>query len=164
MSSSILLKNATILVPSGNGDDTVAPLKCYSLLIEDNKITQISADIVPPSAQTEVLDCTGKIVAPGFIDTHHHVWQTQLKGRHADQTLVEYMPTGKPLHLQLSPRGEVVVASLGTNAMQGNMQASNYAPEDVFWGTLSGCLEALDAGTTTLVDHAHMNASPTHCE
>ncbi|KAJ6088369.1 Metallo-dependent hydrolase [Penicillium sp. IBT 16267x] len=137
MSSSILLKNATILVPSGNGDDTVAPLKGYSLLIEDNKIAQISADIVPPSAQTEVLDCTGKIVAPGFIDTHHHVWQTQLKGRHADQTLVEYMPCG-------------------------NMQASNYAPEDVFWGTLSGCLEALDAGTTTLVDHAHMNASPTH--
>jgi cytosine/adenosine deaminase-related metal-dependent hydrolase len=34
------------------------------------------------------------IVSPGFIDTHHHVWQTQLKGRHANQTLLEYLPNG----------------------------------------------------------------------
>ena len=42
------------------------------------------------------------------------------------------------------------------------MQSSNYAPEDVFWGELGGCLEAVDAGTTTLVDHAHINISPDH--
>jgi len=42
------------------------------------------------------------------------------------------------------------------------MQSSNYVPEDVFWGELGGCLEALDAGTTTLVDHAHINISPDH--
>lgn len=46
----------------------------------------------------------------------------------------------------------------------GNMQSANYIPEDVFWGELGGCLEALDAGTTTLVDHAHINISPAHCE
>jgi cytosine/adenosine deaminase-related metal-dependent hydrolase len=46
----------------------------------------------------------------------------------------------------------------------GNMQSANYIPEDVFWGELGGCLEALDAGTTTLVDHAHVNISPAHSE
>jgi hypothetical protein len=34
------------------------------------------------------------------VDTHHHLWQTQLKGRHADHGLVSYMYTGT---LHLSP-------------------------------------------------------------
>lgn len=46
--------------------------------------------------------------------------------------------------------------------MTGNFQHANYAPEDVFWGELGGCLEALDAGTTTVVDHAHVNVTPAH--
>lgn len=37
-----------------------------------------------------------------------------------------------------------------------------YTPEDVLWGQLGGCLEALEAGTTTLVDHAHISYSPEH--
>jgi hypothetical protein len=42
------------------------------------------------------------------------------------------------------------------------MQSFNYTPEDVFWGQLGGCLEAIDAGTTFVVDHAHMTYSPEH--
>jgi cytosine/adenosine deaminase-related metal-dependent hydrolase len=133
----ILLQNATILVPSGKADDYVVPLRHESLLIEDNKIAQIAPQIVSPEG-AQVIDCTNKIISPGFIDTHHHLWQTQLKGRHANQSLLEYMPSG-------------------------NAQAVNYSPQDVFWGVLGGCLEALDAGTTTVVDHAHINVSPAHC-
>lgn len=91
---SILLQNATILAPRGAGDDHIVPLKNHSLLIEGNKISRIAPQIEAPSASTEVIDCTSKIISPGFIDTHHHVWQTQVKGRHADHTLVEYMVPG----------------------------------------------------------------------
>ncbi|KAM0453461.1 hypothetical protein ACHAPV_006243 [Trichoderma viride] len=134
---SILLRNATILVPGPAGGKPIVPLRSHSLLIEGNKIACIATHIDAPSDKTQVIDCTGKIVSPGFIDTHHHVWQTLLKGRHADHSLLEYVPTG-------------------------NMQSFNYTTEDIFWGELGGCLEALDAGTTTIVDHAHMNYSPAH--
>ncbi|CAG8890496.1 unnamed protein product [Penicillium egyptiacum] len=93
MASSILLTNATLLVPSGEANDYVVALRHHSLLIEGNKIVRISSEIAPPSPHTEILDCTGKIISPGFIDTHHHLWQTQLKGRHANHTLMEYMST-----------------------------------------------------------------------
>ena len=39
-----------------------------------------------------------------------------------------------------------------------------YSPNDVFLGVLGGCLESIDAGTTTIVDHAHMAYSKEICE
>jgi cytosine/adenosine deaminase-related metal-dependent hydrolase len=75
-------------------------LQGHSLLIEDNKIARISSHITP-TAGTDIIDCTGKIISPGFIDTHHHVWQTQLKGRHANQTLLEYIPNGSWMLIHL---------------------------------------------------------------
>lgn len=39
-----------------------------------------------------------------------------------------------------------------------------YSPADIYWGQLSGSLESLDAGTTTIIDHAHMNYSAEHNE
>jgi cytosine/adenosine deaminase-related metal-dependent hydrolase len=42
------------------------------------------------------------------------------------------------------------------------MAPHSYTAEDVFWGELGGCLEMLHAGTTTVVDHAHVAHSPEH--
>jgi cytosine/adenosine deaminase-related metal-dependent hydrolase len=96
MVSSILLQKATVITLT-NGEPI--PLRNHSLLITGNKITQIGKEIsdIPESALK--IDCTGKIISPGFIDTHHHLWQTQLKGRHANHTLLEYYPTGMLLVL-----------------------------------------------------------------
>jgi cytosine/adenosine deaminase-related metal-dependent hydrolase len=44
----------------------------------------------------------------------------------------------------------------------GNMAASLFSPRDIYWGELGGALESIDAGTTTIVDHAHMNYSREH--
>ncbi|KAI9704305.1 MAG: hypothetical protein M1836_007166 [Candelina mexicana] len=134
MSTSVLLKGGTIL--SHGTNDHITPLRVTDLLIQGNRITKIASGIEAPD-NAQVIDCKDKLVSPGFIDTHHHIWQTQLKGRHADETFLQYMPSG-------------------------GLQGSNYTPVDIFWGQLGGCLEAIDSGTTTVVDHAHMNYSPEH--
>ncbi|KAI9778291.1 MAG: hypothetical protein M1835_004968 [Candelina submexicana] len=134
MSTSVLLKGGTIL--SHGTNDHITPLRVTDLLIQGNRITKIASGIEAPD-DAQVIDCKDKIVSPGFIDTHHHIWQTQLKGRHADETFLQYMPSG-------------------------GLQGSNYTPVDIFWGQHGGCLEAIDSGTTTVVDHAHMNYSPEH--
>jgi cytosine/adenosine deaminase-related metal-dependent hydrolase len=92
MLSSILLQNGTLLIH--NAEDHVTPLKA-DLLVVGNKISEIGPGLSAPSPNTTVIDCTGKLVSPGFVDTHHHVWQTQLKGRHANDLLLDYIPKGQ---------------------------------------------------------------------
>jgi cytosine/adenosine deaminase-related metal-dependent hydrolase len=93
-SGSILLKDGVALLHDGHNH--VVPTK-ISLLIENGKIVKLAQHIAAPEG-VELIDCTDKIISPGFIDTHRHGWQTQLKGRHADEQLIEYMVTGKHLY------------------------------------------------------------------
>jgi len=60
----ILLKNGTIVDGTGAKGDT------GDLLINGDKIEAISPSAITADAQP--LDCTGKIIAPGFIDMHSH--------------------------------------------------------------------------------------------
>ena len=99
----ILLQGGTVL--THDTDNHVHPILA-DILIEGNVIRQIGKDIKSPEG-AEIIDCTDKILSPGFIDTHHHVWQTLLKGRHANQTILEYMPTG----MVFSPRRTISNAS-----------------------------------------------------
>ncbi|KAK2034720.1 amidohydrolase [Colletotrichum zoysiae] len=128
----ILLKNGVLLV---HGDDGKVTPTQLDLMVEGDRITQIEKDIEVDANDIQVFDCEERIVSPGFISTHHHVWQTALKGRHVNHTLLEYLPPG-------------------------NFGGSFYSIEDAFWGELGGALEALDGGTTTVVDHSSLNLGP----
>ena len=68
--SSILLKDCFyIFVSAGEearrGDD---------ILIRDNRIARIDAAIPDPADR--VIDCSTCVVIPGFVNTHHHFYQT----------------------------------------------------------------------------------------
>ncbi|KAJ4269411.1 hypothetical protein NW764_014190 [Fusarium oxysporum] len=130
----LLLQNGTVL--QHDAQDNVIARRNTDILIEDDRIIEIGHDIEPGNASK--IDCDGKIIAPGFINAHHHVWQSQLKGRLGDSTMLDYM-------LEVA-----------------NLQSFNFTPDDIFWGQLAGCLEALDAGTTCVVDNAHGASSPEH--
>ena len=103
---SILLHRGTVLTHvHHNGKDQVTKREDTDVLIEGNIIRKIAPRILdslgPLNANSgiEIIDCTGKIISPGFVDTHHHLWQTQLKGRHAEQNLLGLMSSGKHIIL-----------------------------------------------------------------
>lgn len=72
---STLLQQGTVLA---HNDGRVVVLKEHDVLIQGNKITQIGQNLSCPGAEGTVISCRDKIICPGFIDTHHHLWQTQV--------------------------------------------------------------------------------------
>jgi 5-methylthioadenosine/S-adenosylhomocysteine deaminase len=127
----ILLKGGTVL----SVDPDIGDRATGDVLIEDDKIAAVEASI---EADAEVVDCTGKIVIPGFVDTHRHTWEAAIRNCAPDATLddyfVEVLDTFAPL----------------------------YRAEDVYSSNLAGSLECLNAGITTLVDWSHINNTPDH--
>ncbi|KAF2834714.1 Metallo-dependent hydrolase [Patellaria atrata CBS 101060] len=132
-SSSILFENGTVI----SYDDSSSSLKVLpkaSLLVTGDRIASIFPASEKPSLpeNTETVDCTARIISPGFVNTHNHGWQTAFKTLGANTTLAQY------------------IFRYGEYASFGSLDA-----EDVYVGHLLGMYESLNAGVTTIVDHAH---------
>jgi 5-methylthioadenosine/S-adenosylhomocysteine deaminase len=104
------------------------------VLIRDGRIAGIGPDIAAPGA--EVIDAAGKIVAPGFVDTHWHLWNTLLRG------LSDGLTDGDA---RARSGYFLTCVSLG----------KRFLPGDTYEGTRLACAEAIDAGITTVHDWAH---------
>jgi Tol biopolymer transport system component len=66
----VLLKNARIVTMKG--DEVI---EGGDVLIVNNRIKQVgkSGSVTAPPGTKEI-DCTGKTITPGFVDTHSHMW------------------------------------------------------------------------------------------
>jgi dihydroorotase len=64
----ILLKGGRVIDPAEGVDGA------FDVAVKDGRIAAVAADILP-SAAREVIDVKGRIVLPGLIDTHGHVFQ-----------------------------------------------------------------------------------------
>ena len=62
----VLLKGGRLVDPSSGLDGT------GDLLVRDGKIESVGGNIAAPADST-VIDCSGQVVAPGFIDVHCHL-------------------------------------------------------------------------------------------
>jgi dihydroorotase len=62
----VYLKGGRVLDPSRRYDEV------GNVLLRDGKIEAVGNDVQAPD-DAQVLDCTGKIVSPGFIDVHCHL-------------------------------------------------------------------------------------------
>jgi hypothetical protein len=66
---SYVIRGGTVL----SMDAKVGDFDKADVLVEGNKIVAISPNI--DAGDSTVIDATGKIVMPGFIDTHHHQFE-----------------------------------------------------------------------------------------
>ncbi|THH15252.1 hypothetical protein EW146_g5197 [Bondarzewia mesenterica] len=136
-----LLKNGLLATfTDADGPDATPTARRADVLIKGDRIVQVagpnSVDIsgVP---DPQIIDCFNKWIAPGFVDTHRHLWMSVMEGQE-DWTLAEYL------------------------AKHSWTMASVVDAEDVYIGQLAGAMQALHGGTTTVVDHFHCANSPEH--
>ena len=69
----ILIKGGCVL----SLDKAVGDFEQADVLIEGRKITAVKPNISAPNAQ--VIDAANRVVMPGFVDTHRHMWQGFLR-------------------------------------------------------------------------------------
>jgi cytosine/adenosine deaminase-related metal-dependent hydrolase len=133
-SNRTLLKGGNVLTL----DKDLGDFPRADVLIEGTTIRAVQPRI--DAADSEVIDASGTIVLPGFVDAHRHTWEGAIKQVAPDADLSSYFTS--------------ILATF----------APAYRPEDVYIGTLLGALEALDAGITTLFDWSHIQHTPEHTD
>ena len=126
----ILLKNAMIITMNANEE-------VYSegnILVEDDKISKIGYFEMNEDPD-EVVDCKGKIVMPGLVNTHVHTSQQLGRGLGDDVNLLTW------LHDRIWP------------------YESNMTEEDSYVSTLACCLEQIKCGCTSFAEPGGQHVS-----
>src|SRR2546425_4379434 len=100
------------------------------------------------AGSADVIDASGRIVMPGFIDTHHHQFETALRSFLADGLLLPGTPGGEINYYQY------ILLTF----------APVYRPQDVYINELFGGLSQLDDGVTTVHDISQIHHSPAHSD
>ena len=103
------------------------------------------------------IDARGKVVMPGFIDTHHHQAWTAIRSAIPDSILIND-GTGTASAEQ-NYFEHVLAGQTGTTGF-----ARHYRPQDVYVSELFGGLSQLDAGVTTVLDVSQIHHSPAHSD
>ena len=134
MADRILIKHAVVL----SQDPAIGELPDADVLVEGDRIVDVRPGISADGA--EVIDATGDIVIPGFIDTHRHTWETSIRTCAPDYALVTYFGS--------------ILDKFGPH----------YRPDDVLAANHWGALECINAGITTLVDWSHIINTPEHAD
>jgi 5-methylthioadenosine/S-adenosylhomocysteine deaminase len=132
--SRLLIQNGHVV----SLDTEIGTLPDADVLMVDGEIVAVGRGL--PADDAEIIDASGTVVIPGFVDTHRHLWQSALRGLLPSCSLGEYF-------------GVV----MGT-------YAPAFRAQDVYAGNLVGAYEALNAGVTTIVDWCHCTNTPEHAD
>ncbi|MBL5973677.1 MAG: 5-methylthioadenosine deaminase [Candidatus Leucobacter sulfamidivorax] len=131
-----LLRGATIVAVDPNYPSEFVG----DILIEGQVIKEIAPRIEVDPGAVRVVELEGRIITPGFVDTHRHIWQTPFRYAGADWTIVQY-----------------AVAMWG-------MAGPIYTPEDQYAALRLGLADALNAGVTQVYDWNHNVNTPDHAD
>jgi len=126
--NSLLIRNADLLTM----DPNLGEMSEMDVLVRDDKIIDIGKNLQISDA--EEIDANGKILMPGMIDGHRHIWEFIDLGR-----LVKSSPT-----------------IYSTNYLRWKMATVvAMTPEDHYIAELAGGLHAINSGVTSVLDYAH---------
>lgn len=134
-----LLRGATVLTM----DPTFGDLERGDLLIDEGQIRAVAPRIELDTSEPniEVVDATDRIVIPGFVDTHRHMWEALVRGAAPHHTLEQYYVD--------------VLGGVGERV----------PPDDVYVGTPGSARSALLSGITTVQDIANAaQLTPEHTD
>ena len=134
MSERTLIKGGIVLTQ----DESLGEMAGADILVEDDRIVAVGHGLSADGAK--VIDATGDIVIPGFVDTHRHTWETSIRTCAPDYALITYFSA---ILDQFAPK---------------------YRPDDVLAANRWGALECINAGITTLVDWSHIMNTPDHAD
>lgn len=119
-------------------EPTIPDLVRGDLHVRDGVIVAVGEHLEAPGAQ--VIDGSDRIVMPGFVDTHWHLWNTFLRPLvRADEKVLGYFPST----LRLGPYCK---------------------PDDAYKSVRLSIAEAFVCGITTVHDWAHNVCSPQHAD
>ena len=121
----IHLKNFDILTSASS-----SLIEGGSVLVRDDKIDKVIPEITDEELvyADRTIDGHGKLLLPGFVNSHSHLGMTIFRGYEVDMELDTW------LNKWIWPAEE------------------NLTPEEVYWGSMLGIVEALHSGTTTIAD------------
>jgi 8-oxoguanine deaminase len=128
--STLLVKNAAVLVTM---DDQRRELYDAGLFARDGLIEKVGLTHELPTTADEVLDLSGQIVLPGFVNTHHHL----------DQTLTRNLPGAQ--NNNLFPWLQVHYRLWAART-----------PAATRCSTIVGLAELAASGCTTVFDHSYV--------
>jgi 5-methylthioadenosine/S-adenosylhomocysteine deaminase len=109
-----LIKDASIILtgnPTAQGN--VEVLHGQDLLIEDGVIKEIGKGIAVESSM-KIIDAKGKIVHPGFVDIHDHLWQVTIRGCGHRQELVPWLASCNYIQNDFTHQEGFAAVRLGT--------------------------------------------------
>jgi cytosine/adenosine deaminase-related metal-dependent hydrolase len=130
-------------------DPRVGDFPEADVLVQGKTILAVGPNLSAGAA--DVIDARGRIVMPGFIDTHHHQFETALRSFLADGVLIN---DGSG-----SPSGSTTYFEFILNKF-----APVYRPQDVYINELFGALSQLDDGVTTVHDVSQIHHTPQHSD
>lgn len=90
-SAKTLIRNASLILTmdSSVGAGDLGIVENADILIEKDKIAAVGKHL--RSTGGRVVDATGMIVMPGFVDVHNHLWQSLIRGCGTDQDLMGWL-------------------------------------------------------------------------
>ncbi|MDH0424959.1 amidohydrolase family protein [Stutzerimonas stutzeri] len=118
-------------------DPQLGDLPRADVLLRDGRIAEVGAQLSDAEAQR--IDGRGKLLLPGLVDTHTHLWLSATRGQFRNTPQTDYFLLKKHL-------------------------ARHYTAEDIRIGTAFGALESLAAGVTTSVEFFHNLRGPEYLQ